>query len=438
MPAPHPRRPWRFIVASAVSATLLAVVAGCGGPSHAGHAGAPAGVAGSEASATTAASPTLSAGASTPTKAAPATAAVSSTPSSKANASVAFMGKSTVLIGGGMTDASTAAAPFDVRYQYLVSPPAPSSNLYTASACPSGLNWWGCVDGARGGIIPTMEARAAQATYQGHPHPQTMMWTWFELPDLLTPAPTWQNEVKAVNRVDLLTRYLNDYRFFLQKIGTSHDMIDLEPDFWGFARGMGDLNKVPAQVTAAAPNDCANQGNTVAGLARCLIAMTRKYAPDAAVGLHLTCWDWPGNVERCGRDYLALGATGADFLVGEVEAADAGLNALPANGAHNSFWTDQKWAAQLAYWKTDGGDGRQTDRRLADPARQHATEQHHVPLPGRQGRLAVLAPGPGRERPCRGSAVRPGTRTSTTRETDGGNLFAKTITYRNSGGTRLE
>ena len=51
MPAPHPRRPWRFTLASAVSATLLAVVAGCGEPSHAGNAAA-----------------------STPTKAAPATA----------------------------------------------------------------------------------------------------------------------------------------------------------------------------------------------------------------------------------------------------------------------------------------------------------------------------------------------------------------------------
>ena len=435
MPTPHPRRPWRFTVVSAVSATLLAVVAGCGEPSHAANAAAAP--AGSEASATTAASPTPSASASTPTKAAPATAAVSSTPSGKANASVTFMGKSTVSIGGGMTDGSAAAAPFDMRYQYLVSPPAPSSDLYTASSCPSGLNWWGCVDGSRGGIIPTMEARAAQATYQGRPHPQTMMWTWFELPDLTT-NPTWQQEVQAVDRVDLLTRYLNDYRFFLQKIGTSHDAIDLEPDFWGFARSMGNVNKVPAQVTAAAPHDCANQANTVAGLAHCLIAMTRKYAPNAAVGLHLTCWDWPGNVARCGRDYLALGAAGADFLVGEVEASDAGFNALPANGAHNSFWTDQKWAAQLAYWK------QMTDT-VGKPVvvwqiplgnmRQNNTTNHYKDdkvdwLFSHIDQVASAH--------VAGLLFGPGTPESTTVESDGGNLFAKTITYRDSGGTRLK
>jgi hypothetical protein len=453
MPAPHPRRRWRFTLASAVSATLLAVVAGCGESSHAGNAaGAPAGVARSEASATTAASSTPSAsastptkaasstpsaGASTPTRAAPATAAVSSTPSGKANASVTFMGKSTVSIGAGMADASAAAAPFDVRYQYLVSPPAPSSDLYTAKSCPSGVNWWGCVFGARGGIVPTMEARAAQATYQGHPHPQTMMWTWFVLPDLL-PAPSWQDEVKAVDRVDLLTRYLNDYRFFLQKIGTSHDMIDLEPDFWGFARGMGNLNKVPAQVTAAAPNDCANQENSVAGLAHCLIAMTRKYAPNAAVGLHLSCWDWPGNVERCGTDYLALGATGADFLVGEVEDADAGLNATPARGAHNSFWTDQQWAAQLAYWKamtqTTGKPVVVWQIPLGN-MRLNNTVNHYQDdkvdwLFSHMDQVASAH--------VAGLLFGPGQPESTTVESDGGNLFAKTIAYRNSGGTRLK
>ncbi|MFL6112937.1 MAG: hypothetical protein ACJ786_16520, partial [Catenulispora sp.] len=269
MPAPYPaRRRWRFVVAGAVSAALLAGVASCGDPSRAGKTAAAAPAAGSPGSPTagqtsaTTAAPTASTAASTPGTAAPTTSAASSAPAGKASTAggkqtpgntpaggslTHFMGSSTVLIGGGMTDASAAAAPFDARYQYLVSPPAPSSALYTASTCPSGVNWWGCVYGAHGGIVPAMEARAAKATYQGHPHPQTMMWTWFVLPDLL-PAPSWQDEVNAVNRVDLLTRYLNDYRFFLQKIGTSHDMIDLEPDFWGFARGMGDVNKVPAQV----------------------------------------------------------------------------------------------------------------------------------------------------------------------------------------------
>ncbi|GAA1142906.1 hypothetical protein F4556_005881 [Kitasatospora gansuensis] len=347
------------------------------------------------------------------------------------------MGKSTVMIGRISNDKPSVAAPFDAQYQYVVSPPAPSSDVYTAKSCPDGTNWWGCAWGGRGGLVPHMQARAAQATYQGQPHPQTMVWSWFVIPHL-TPNATWQDEVKAVNRVDLLTRYLNDYRFFLQKIGTSHDMIDLEADFWGFARGTGDVTKVPAQVTAAAPNDCGNQENSVAGLARCLISMTHKYAPDATAGLHLTCWDWPGNEQKCARDYVALGAKNADFLVGEVEAVDAGLNALPENGGHSSFWSEKKWSAQLAYWKTMAEAAGKPIVVWQIPVgnmRQNNTPYHyqddkvdwlfsHMDQVA-SAHVAALLFGQGSDK-------------STTIETDGGNLFAKTIAYQNSGGTPLK
>ena len=344
-------------------------------------------------------------------------------------------GSSTVLIGRTSIDALSVAAPFDAQYQYVVSPPAPSSALYTATSCPNGTNWWGCAGGSIGGLIPGVQARAAQATYLGKSSPQTVMWTWFEL-GLLAPVNKWQDEVTAVNQVDLLTRYLNDYRFFLQKIGASHDMIDLEPDFFGFARGYGPLDQVPAQVTAANPTDCADQANTVAGLAHCLIAMARKYAPNTAVGLHLTCWDWPGNVDKCAKDYVTLGGKGADFLVGEVESTDAGLNAKLGNG--NSFWSDQKWAAQLAYWK-------QMAEAVGHPIvvwqipignmAQNNTDYHyqddkvdwlfsHMDQVA-SAHVAALMFGQGSD-------------LSTTAETDGGNLFAKTAAYRNAGGTPLK
>jgi len=337
-----------------------------------------------------------------------------------------------------MTDASAAAAPFDVRYQYLVSPPAPSSALYTASSCPSGLIWWGCWFGSRGAIIPTMEARAAQATYQGHPHPQTMMWTWYELPDLITPAPAWQDEVKAVNRVDLLTRYLNDYRFFLQKIGTSHDMIDLEPDFWGFARAMGNVNKVPAQVTAAAPHDCAHQANSVAGLARCLIAMTRKYAPNAAVGLHLTCWDWQGNTQKCVKDYASLGAQNADFLVADVSDRDAGWYAQPAHGGSDNFWTDQKAAAALGFYKTMADSVGKPVVLWQIPVgnmAQNNTLNHYKDdkVDWFFAHMDQVA-----NAHITGLLFGAGQQEQTSIETDGGNLISKTIAYRNSGGAALK
>ncbi|HST83921.1 MAG TPA: hypothetical protein VLL08_19460, partial [Kineosporiaceae bacterium] len=169
------------------------------------------------------------------------------------------MGSSTVLIGGGMSDASAAAAPFDLRYAYLVSRPAPSSDYYSASGCKgASINWWGCWNSPPGSYVTSRDAVVAKATYKGKRRPQKMLWTWFMLHQLGDMAGTdgTTGAVGALNRADLLTLYMNDYRFFLRKVGKSHDAIDLEPDFWGFARSQGDLNKIPAKVSSANPRDC--------------------------------------------------------------------------------------------------------------------------------------------------------------------------------------
>jgi hypothetical protein len=286
----------------------------------------------------------------------------SSAPSSPAagggGSGVRFAGSSTVLVGGSMEDSSAKAAPFDVRYAYVHSQPAPSSAYYTASRCQDGWSgWWGCWTGsttAPGTYITYRDAQAAQATYKGSPRPQKFFWTWYSLRDLGDAAGQGDGpaEVVAINRADLLTRYLNDYRFFLQKIGTSHDMVDLEPDFWGFARSLGNLHQVAAQVTAANPTDCGSQENSAAGLARCLISMARKYAPNTVVGLHLSCFDWQSNIQKCINDYADLGAKNADFLVSDVSDRDAGWYAQPAHGGSDHFWNDQKAAEALRFYKT--------------------------------------------------------------------------------------
>lgn len=161
-----------------------------------------------------------------------------SPPATKGTSTKRFMGSDTVLIGGSMTDASANAAPFDVRYAYVHSQPAPSSEYYTAARCKDAWSgWWGCWNGsttAPGTYVTWRDDVVADATYKGKPRPQKMLWTWYSLRDLGDAAGEGDGpgEVKAINRRDLLTRYLNDYRFFLQKIGKSHDAIDLEPDFW--------------------------------------------------------------------------------------------------------------------------------------------------------------------------------------------------------------
>ncbi|WP_258053295.1 RICIN domain-containing protein [Streptomyces sp. Ru72] len=355
-----------------------------------------------------------------------------------------FMGSSTVFIGGSMSDASANAAPFDVRYAYVHSQPAPSSAYYSASRCQDAwTSWWGCWGGsttAPGNYVTWSDAQAAKATYQGKPRPQKYLWTWYSLRDLGDAAGEGDGpgEVKAINRVDLLTRYLNDYRFFLQKIGNSHEMIDLEPDFWGYVRSLGDPHQVPAQVSSANPTDCGSQENSAAGLARCLIDMARKYAPNTAVGMHLSCFDWEYDTQKCVKDYAHLGAQNADFLVTDVSDRDAGWYAQPAHGGLNKFWTDQKAAAALKFYKTMAESVGKPVVLWQIPVgnmAQNNTRNHykddkvdwffaHMDQVA-NAHVAGLLFGAGQEE-------------QTSIESDGGNLIRKTIAYHNSGGTALK
>jgi hypothetical protein len=359
-------------------------------------------------------------------------------------ATTQLMGSSAVLIGGSMNDASATAAPFDVRYNYVHSQPAPSSDYYTAARCKAEWSsWWGCWTGettAPGFYVTWGDDHVAQATYQGKPRPQKYFWTWYSLRDLgdLAGQGDGPGEVAAINRADLLTRYLNDYRFFLQKIGTSHDMIDIEPDFWGYVRSLGNPHQVAAQVKAANPTDCGSQENSAAGLAGCLVAMAHKYAPNAGVGFHLTCWDWETNLQGCVKDYAELGAKNADFLVADVSDRDAGWYAKPANGGRNTFWTDQQATAALRFYKTMAESAGKPVVLWQIPVgnmAQNNTLNHyqddkvdwffaHLDQVA-DAHVAALLFGAGQQE-------------QTSVETDGGNLINKTIAYRNSGGTPLK
>jgi hypothetical protein len=244
--------------------------------------------------------------------------------------------------------------------------------------------------------------------------------------------------VSAIDRADLLTLYMNDYRFFLQKIGKSHEAIDLEPDFWGFARSQGDLNKIPAKVSSANPRDCRTQKNSAAGLARCLIAMAHKYAPNTAVGLHLTCWDWPGHIKKCVKDYVKLGAKNADFLVSDVSDRDAGWYAQPAHGARDAFWTPKKVAAVMRFYQRMAeGTGKPIvlwqiplGNMAQNNTRNHYQDDKVDWLFAHMKQVAAAH--------IVGLLFGPGQQEQTTVQSDGRNLIRKTIAYRTSGGQPLK
>jgi hypothetical protein len=268
-----------------------------------------------------------------------------------------FMGSSKVLIGGSFSDATAAAAPFDVRYAYVHSKPAASPDYYTDALCSDAAvasGWWGCWPGNTtppGYYVTWWDEHVTQASWQGNPRPQMMLWTWYSLRDLgdMAGHGDGPGEVEAINRLDLLTLYMNDYRFFLQKIGSTRAMIDIEPDFWGYVKSLGNPHNVPAQVTAATPTDCATEEDSAAGLAHCLVTMAHKYAPNVGAGMHASCFDYQTDPQGC-VDFLKEMTKDADFMVGDVSDRDAAWYDL--QGQHWHWWDGTRGADALAFYKT--------------------------------------------------------------------------------------
>ncbi|MCA1826856.1 MAG: hypothetical protein LC689_07940 [Myxococcales bacterium] len=158
-------------------------------------------------------------------------------------------------------------------------------------------------------------------------------------------------EVAALTNGTLLKRYFDDWRFVLQQIGQGPALLHIEPDLWGYAQqANSNPHALPAAVASANPVDCSAQENSVAGFAKCLIAMVRKYAPHAKVGLHASAWasgidgtsnsnpsvDMAAEARKVADYLLALGGGDGDFVV--VEASDRDAGWYQAQGAGNAFW----------------------------------------------------------------------------------------------------
>lgn len=279
-----------------------------------------------------------------------------------------------------------------------------------------------------------------QATWQGSSRPQIFFWTWYSLRDLgdMAGQGDGPGEVVAINDLNLLTLYLNDYRFFLQKIGNTRAMIDIEPDFWGYVKSLGnpvgDPHSVPAQVAAANPTDCASEENSAAGLAHCLVTMAHKYAPNVGAGMHASCFDYQTDPQGC-VNFLKIMTRDADFMVSDVSDRDAGWYDLQGQNWH--WWSGTKGADALAFYKLiTEGTGKQLvlwQIPLGNMAQNNTLNHYqddkvdyffsHMTQVADSHVVALLF-GAGQQE-------------QTTPETDGGNLINKTISYWSSGGVQI-
>ena len=340
-----------------------------------------------------------------------------------------------------MEDATAAAAPFDVRYLYLAGGIPPVAACVTScNAAPTCGNWWGCWQDwtkAPGLYATDFIAKGANAQWQGTSRPQVPMFTYYEILQS-SGVNEGGDEVTVLNDAAFLTRYFDDWRFLLKKIGNAQVMLHIEPDFWGYVRNEnGNPHLLPAAVKAANPGDCSTQEDSVAGFSRCMIAMVRKYAPNAKVGLHASAWLMP-YVSDDGKvigDFLReLGAADTDFVVTDPSDRDAGYY---QSIGRNTWWSDTDAANYLAWSKRVGETVGKPMLMWQIPLgnmQQNNTTNHwqdtrvdylfaHLVDVAKSG-IAALLFGAGESQ-------------QTTPETDGGNLVDKTKANWQAGGTSL-
>jgi hypothetical protein len=249
----------------------------------------------------------------------------------------------TTLLVGFSGGASTASAPgFHLRYQYIAGVLAPDADCLSstrAKAAGCGSAWWGTWQWDQDPPGAFVRGFVADAEAKGLV-PMLTYYTILPASGVVEGAP---EVTQAAASAGFLRRYLNDFRFLLRQVGCHRAFIHVEPDFWGYAqheamRVGGTAASLPAPVRTANPVDCPDQPDTIAGLGRCVVAMVRKWAPNAKVGLHASGWasgydcilnrDVSLDVAARARltaDFLAAaGAASSDFVVVDIADRDAG------------------------------------------------------------------------------------------------------------------
>jgi hypothetical protein len=315
------------------------------------------------------------------------------------------VGKSHLLVGGTFGEAVTATmAPFDLQYVYISGGLSDGTGPCTsctsdcttgggATSCgsSSGCAWWGCWQDPTqppGGYVTGFASTCA-----GEKPPQIPMISYYELLQSSGVTEGAPEVTQAATNATFMARYLSDWRFLLKQIGSSVAFLHIEPDFWGYAEQQGsDPTMLPAAVATANATDCSALPNTIAGMGQCMIAMTRKYAPHALVGLQASAWstnidvagntsaslDVAGEAQKTAAFLAACGESQADFVVVETSDRDAGYYQTvemkqswwdPTNATLPNFQQDLTWIKALTealqipalYWQTPLGNAAQTN-----------------------------------------------------------------------------
>ena len=376
------------------------------------------------------------------------------------------LGEDRLIIGVSGSNTAEAAAPYDLRYVYLSGGLFTSTTPCTACGASCSSDWWGCYN-----TPPGSYATDFISTAKGESPSQIPMFTYYEILQTAEATISGFQEgtaevTEAATNTGIMTRYYNDWRFLLQTIGQTKALLHIEPDFWGYVREAGDPTTLPAAVGSANSTDCSALPSTIAGMGQCMIAMVRKYAPNALVGLQASAWNIAGNTsastdvatdaQAVATLLAACGQSKGDFVVVETSDRDAGYYQVVEN--KDTWWDptdttlpdyaqDLTWIKALTealgvpalYWQTPIGNSMGTN--MNDSYKDNRVDYFFggsasqvesgaaVTVPSHWSKLAAAH--------VVGVAFGAGAGGQTTPDSDGGHLAAKTMAYAASGGQSL-
>ncbi len=160
-------------------------------------------------------------------------------------------------------------------------------------------------------------------------------------------AQNGDGNITGISNSTFMSAYWAQARLMFQLLGSFGNpvLVNLEPDFWGYVYNTAPAHD-PTQLAAvvSSQSECSTLPNTAAGIAPCLLAMARAYAPKALVGVPPSFWG--ETAAQLAPFMRALGAAGADFIVAQTSDRDAGcaeVAAPPAEcaGRTGPFYWDE-------------------------------------------------------------------------------------------------
>jgi hypothetical protein len=211
-------------------------------------------------------------------------------------------GKSNFLIGIGNTDDSAYALnlPLDIHYEYIV------------GVAGEGGDWpsWNTDEHGDGAFVSVVAKGADD-------HGMTPMLTIYSM------ASRGDGNLEVLTDAAFMTKYWDSAKLVMTRLALfgKPALMQLEPDFWGYAVNQSPDGKGTVKVAGAAA-DCAGMPDDFSGFTSCWTKLRDQYAPKVALGVHVS--DFGGNVQTTLSFFNGIGAKKVDFLTTDMLDRDAG------------------------------------------------------------------------------------------------------------------